>query len=52
VKITGSIRNKLIAAIFLGSLIPYFLGGAYLKSYTESWLYNNSIDNTNKYCVR
>jgi diguanylate cyclase (GGDEF)-like protein len=52
VKINRSIRNRLIFAIFLGCLIPYSLGGAYLKAYTEDWLYNNSVDNTNQILYR
>ncbi len=44
-RIRGSIRNKLIIAIFLGCLIPYIIGGFYLKSYMEEWLSNNSIEN-------
>lgn len=47
-KIYGSIRSKLIIAIFLGCLIPYAIGGGYLKSYTEAWLYNNSVENNNQ----
>ncbi|MHB8127562.1 MAG: bifunctional diguanylate cyclase/phosphodiesterase [Mobilitalea sp.] len=47
-RIKSSMRNKLILAIFIGCLIPYFLGGIYLKVYIEKWLYNNSIDNTNQ----
>ena len=50
--INSSIRNKLLFAIFLGCLIPYILGGVYLKSYTEDWLYKNSIDNTNRILYR
>lgn len=51
-KINSSIRNKLIAAIFIGCLIPYILGGFYLKSYIEDWLYQNSVDNTNHILYR
>ena len=47
-KINGSIRNKLIFAIFLGCLIPFIIGGIYLKTYTEKWLYNNSVENNNQ----
>lgn len=47
-KIKISIRNKLIIGIFLGCLLPYFLGGIYLKNYIENWLYNNSIEHTNQ----
>lgn len=48
----SSIRNKLLFAIFLGCLIPYLLGGVYLKSYTEDWLYKDSIENTNRVLYR
>jgi len=51
-KINSSIRNKLIFAIFLGCLVPYIIGGVYLKAYTEDWLYNNSVDNTNQLLYR
>ena len=47
-RIKSSMRNKLILAIFIGCLIPYFIGGMYLKMYIEKWLYNNSVDNTNQ----
>jgi hypothetical protein len=51
-KIKSSLRNKLIVAIFLGCLIPYILGGLYLKSYMERWLYNNNLENTNQLLYR
>lgn len=38
----------MITAIFIGCLIPYFLGGLYLKVFLEKWLYENSIDNSNQ----
>ncbi|MDM8534396.1 EAL domain-containing protein [Clostridiaceae bacterium HSG29] len=41
-----SIKNKFIISIFLGCLIPYILGGLYIKNYTEKFLYNKDIDNT------
>ncbi len=47
-KINSSIRNKLIFAIFLGCLIPYIIGGVYLKSYTEDWLYKENVENTHR----
>ena len=42
-----SIRNKLIISILIGCLIPYLIGGLYIKSETEEWLYNNNIEHTN-----
>lgn len=45
-KIKGSMRNKMILAIFLGCLIPYFLGGVYLNSYIENRRYNESIESS------
>lgn len=48
----SSIRYKLIAAIFIGCLIPYFIGGLYLKSYIEDWLYRNSVESTNQILYR
>lgn len=42
-----SIRNKLIISIFIGCLIPYLIGGLYIKNKTEDWLYNNYIERTN-----
>ena len=45
-RIKNSMRNKLILAVFIGCLIPYFLGGIYLKSFIENWLYKSSIENT------
>lgn len=32
-----SLRNKLIASLLLGCLIPYIIGGFYLKSFIEDW---------------
>jgi diguanylate cyclase (GGDEF)-like protein len=46
--IKKSMRNKLIAAIFIGCLLPYCIGGIYLKSHIEKGLYNNSIENSNE----
>lgn len=51
-KINSSIRNKLLFAIFLGCLIPYIVGGIYLKSYTEDWLYRDNAENTNQILYR
>jgi diguanylate cyclase (GGDEF)-like protein len=36
----------MILVIFVGCLIPYFLGGLYLNSFLKDWLYNNSIRNS------
>jgi diguanylate cyclase (GGDEF)-like protein len=36
----------MIVTIFLGCLIPYFLGGLYLNSFLKDWLYENSIQNS------
>jgi diguanylate cyclase (GGDEF)-like protein len=36
----------MIITIFLGCLIPYFLGGLYLNSFLKDWLYKNSIQNS------
>ena len=44
--IKSSLRNKMIVTIFLGCLIPYFLGGLYLNSFLKDWLYDNSIQNS------
>ncbi|MDM8534411.1 hypothetical protein QUF55_06895 [Clostridiaceae bacterium HSG29] len=41
-----SIKNKLIIAIFLGCLIPYILGGLYIRAYTKNHFYNENINNT------
>ena len=43
-----SIRNKLIVCIFIGCLLPYFIGGIYLKTYIEKWLYESSIKNADE----
>ena len=51
-KIKSSIRNKLLFAIFIGCLIPYIIGGIYLKSYTENWLYRYNVENTNQLLYR
>lgn len=32
-----SLRNKLIASLLLGCLIPYIIGGFYLKNFIEEW---------------
>lgn len=42
-----SIRNKLIISILAGCLIPYLIGGLYIKGKTEDWLYNNNIERAN-----
>ena len=47
-KIRSSIRRKLIIGIFLGCLVPYFIGGTYLKNFIESWLYKDNLEHTNQ----
>lgn len=47
-KIRSSMRNRLIMAIFLGCLIPYFLGGLYLNSYIVEHRYTDSIEQSNQ----
>ncbi|MDF2950901.1 MAG: uncharacterized protein K0S18_484 [Anaerocolumna sp.] len=37
-----------MTTIFIGCLIPYFLGGLYLKLFLENWLFENSINNSNQ----
>lgn len=43
----GSIRKKMILGVLLSCIIPYIIGGLYIKSITEDWLYNNYIDHAN-----
>ena len=43
-----SLKSKLIISIFIGCLIPYFLGGVYLNKFMENWLYKNHLENTNR----
>lgn len=43
-----SIRKKLIFSILIGCLIPYIIGGFYIKSTTEEWLYNNNLEYSNR----
>lgn len=43
-----SIRKKLILGILLGCLIPYVIGGFYIKGTTEEWLYNNNLENSSR----
>lgn len=43
-----SIRRKLIYGILFGCLIPYILGGFYIKAVTEEWLYNNNLEYSNR----
>lgn len=42
-----SIKRKLIISILIGCLIPYIVGGFYIKNNTEKWLYNNNIEKNN-----
>ncbi|MBC7960332.1 MAG: Cache 3/Cache 2 fusion domain-containing protein, partial [Vallitaleaceae bacterium] len=44
----SSLRNKLIISIFIGCLVPYIIGGLYLKSFMEKWLYQDNMDQTNR----
>jgi diguanylate cyclase (GGDEF)-like protein len=43
-----SIRKKLIYSILLGSLVPFILGGIYIKTLTENWLYKNNIEQSHR----
>lgn len=43
-----SIRKKLIFGILLGCLVPYVLGGFYIKGTTEEWLYNNNLESSSR----
>ncbi|MEA1974248.1 MAG: EAL domain-containing protein [Bacillota bacterium] len=43
-----SVKNKLIVSIFLGCLIPFLIGGIYIKKVTENHLYYTSIESTNQ----
>jgi diguanylate cyclase (GGDEF)-like protein len=36
-----TLKSRLILSIFLGCLIPYLLGGLYLKNVIEEWVYTN-----------
>ena len=47
-----SIRKKLILGILIGCLIPYVIGGFYIKSTTEDWLYNNSLENSSRILIQ
>jgi len=47
-----SIRKKLIFGILLGCLIPYILGGVYIKAVTEDWLYNNNLEYSNRFLLQ
>lgn len=44
----SSMRNKVILTIFIGCLVPYFLGGIYLNLNIKERLYNNSIESSNQ----
>lgn len=43
-----SIRKKLILGIILGCLVPYLMGGYYIKTTTEKWLYENNLEYSNR----
>lgn len=47
-----SIRKKLILGILLGCLIPYVLGGFYIRATTQEWLYNNNLENSSRNLVQ
>lgn len=47
-KIKNTLMNKLIISIFIGCLIPYIVGGLYLKGFMEKWLYDDNLEKTNK----
>jgi|GEM_PF-446917 len=44
-----SLRNKIILSIIIGCLIPYILGGVYLTKYVDKWLYEDNLQNTNRF---
>lgn len=41
-----TIRKKLILGIMVGFIIPYTIGGLYIKNSTEKWLYANNIEHS------
>ena len=43
----GSVRNKMLLGVLLSCIIPYIIGGLYIKSATEEWLYQNYIEHAN-----
>lgn len=47
-----SIRKKLIFGMILGCLVPYFMGGYYIKTATEKWLYENNLEYSNRMLIQ
>lgn len=45
----NSMRNKIILSIIIGCLIPYIVGGIYLTKYVDKWLYEDNLQNTNRF---
>lgn len=45
----NSLRGKIIFSIIIGCLIPYVLGGLYLTNYMDNWLYDDNLQNTNRF---
>lgn len=45
----NSMRNKIIFSIIIGCLIPYILGGVYLTKYVDKWLYEDNLQNANRF---
>ena len=43
----SSVRNKMLLGILLSCIIPYIIGGLYLKKTTEERLYQNYIEHAN-----
>ena len=41
-----SIRRKLLLSLLIGCMIPYLIGGFYLKSYIENWTLENYTKQT------
>lgn len=45
----SSLKRKIIFSIIIGCLIPYILGGLYLTSYLDNWMYEDNSQNTNRF---
>lgn len=43
-----SMRNDVLIAVFIGCLVPYFLGGMYLNVKIKEHLYKSCIENSNQ----
>ena len=39
-----TIRRKLLIGVLTACLIPFILGIIYIKTQTESWLFNNNLE--------